>query len=668
LGIGTEEFLVCSFGIIGPSKLNHRLLDAWSMSKLLRDERCHLAFVGENHGGEYGQVLSRRIRDMSGGKRVQVTGFVDGDTYLRYLASADAAVQLRGVTRGEASRAGLDCLAHGLPLIANASGSLAELPDDALIMLPADFSDDALASALERVAADAKLRAKAGGAGRRYIEREHDPERIALKLHDAIERFARHGPRSRYRRLIETVAGTHSRHAPARQDLLAAAESIAFNLPMPALRQLFVDVSVLVKQDLKTGIERVARGVLVELLQNPPKGFRVEPVFAGKGQYICARRFTCGLLGLGSSFVDDAPAEIRRGDVFLGLDWAAHIVPDYQPILARYRTLGVTVVFVVYDLLPVLHPEAYPAGIDDMHARWLKAIAIIADGLICISRSVEEELVGWLDSFGPDRRTPLSIGVLHPGADIEGSLPTRGMPQDGEALLAKMDANPTALVVGTVEPRKAHRQLLAAFELLWRNGAGINLAIVGKQGWMVDDIAATLRSHPQNGTRLFWLEGISDEFLERIYSRARVLIAPSLGEGFGLPLVEAGRHGVPIIARELPVFREVAGPHAFYFSGTAPEDLSEAIIAWLKLNREGKHPSSNPLVVKSWKECVGELVEMVMRGRWDRTWLLRSTGDAALGVSMGEEIGPSNIALGTAMDPVSVISAAGSQSSGVKAR
>jgi hypothetical protein len=119
---------------------------------------------------------------------------------------------------------------------------------------------------------------------------------------------------------------------------------------------LFIDVSVLVKQDLKTGIERVARGVLVELLRNSPEGFRVEPVFAGGGQYIYARRFTCELLGLASSFADDRPVEIRRGDVFLGLDWAAHIVPNYQRVLTRYRTLGATVAFVVYDLLPVLRP------------------------------------------------------------------------------------------------------------------------------------------------------------------------------------------------------------------------------------------------------------------------------------------------------------------------
>ena len=59
------------------------------------------------------------------------------------------------------------------------------------------------------------------------------------------------------------------------------------------------------------------------------------------------------------------------------------------------------------------------------------------------------------------------------------------------------------------------------------------------------------------GNRLFWLEGISDEYLEKIYDAATCLIAASEGEGFGLPLIKVAQHKLPIIARDIPVFREV---------------------------------------------------------------------------------------------------------------
>ena len=55
------------------------------------------------------------------------------------------------------------------------------------------------------------------------------------------------------------------------------------------------------------------------------------------------------------------------------------------------------------------------------------------------------------------------------------------------------------------------------------------------------------------------------------------LIAASECEGFGLPLIEAARQGLPVIARDIPVFREVAGDHAFYYSAGRPEELADAL-------------------------------------------------------------------------------------------
>ena len=56
---------------------------------------------------------------------------------------------------------------------------------------------------------------------------------------------------------------------------------------------------------------------------------------------------------------------------------------------------------------------------------------------------------------------------------------------------------------------------------------------------------------------MLWLEGISDEYLDKVYAASTCLIAASEGEGFGLPLIEAAQHKLPIIARDIPVFREV---------------------------------------------------------------------------------------------------------------
>ena len=623
LQIADGDFVTCCFGFVDPAKLDHRLMSAWMGSALARDPHHHLVFVGENHGGEYGRSLLRSIDEAPSGRRIRITGFVDDDTYRRYLCAADAAVQLRGVSRGESPRTALDCLAHGLPLIANAGDSLSALPDDALIRLRADFDDGELAAAIERLAADRSLRARLSQAGRDHVRDHHDPARVAGQFHDVIERFVAEGPRRRYDDLVRQIAAETAGPAPRREDWIATAASIAFDLPPARLRQLLVDVSILARQDLKTGIERVVRAVLRRLLEHPPKGFRVEPVVARTDRYVYARAFTCRWLGLADALPDGEPIDVATGDVFLGLDWAADVVPQHQQVLARYRAMGLEIAFVVYDLLPLLHPHYYPPGIEEMQRTWLTSIAAVADGLVCISRSVETELLEWLDKFGPARDSPLNVGAFRLGADIERSMPTSGDPDEGAALLARMETAPTAVMVGTVEPRKGHRQVIAAFEALWREGVDLDLVIIGKKGWMVDDLAATLHAHSERGRRLAWIEHASDAMLDRLYARARVLIAASVGEGFGLPLVEAARNALPIVARDLPVFREVAGEHAYYFAGNSADDLGSALKQWLELHRQARHPRSERLPLTTWAQGTDELLDAVLGGRWNATWLGR---------------------------------------------
>jgi glycosyltransferase involved in cell wall biosynthesis len=127
---------------------------------------------------------------------------------------------------------------------------------------------------------------------------------------------------------------------------------------------------------------------------------------------------------------------------------------------------------------------------------------------------------------------------------------------------------------------------------------------------------ARLRSHPEWGRRLFWVKGPTDEYLEKIYAASSCLIAASEGEGFGLPLVEAARHKLPIMARDIPVFREVAGEHAFYFAGEKPDALAHAVKEWLTLYHRGKHPKSDTMPWMAWAQSVERLQKILLGGDW----------------------------------------------------
>jgi glycosyltransferase involved in cell wall biosynthesis len=181
------------------------------------------------------------------------------------------------------------------------------------------------------------------------------------------------------------------------------------------------------------------------------------------------------------------------------------------------------------------------------------------------------ETVEWVKNNPRASKRNFNINWFHLGADIDQSLPTKGFLQNEQFILDNLKSKAIFLMVGTLEPRKGHAQVLGAFEKLWQDGADLNLIIVGKKGWLVDVLEDRLRKHKELGKRLFWLEGASDEFLTKIYATSTCLIAASYGEGFGLPLIEAAKHKLPIICRDIPVFREVASEHAFYF------DASDAI-------------------------------------------------------------------------------------------
>ena len=66
-----------------------------------------------------------------------------------------------------------------------------------------------------------------------------------------------------------------------------------------------------------------------------------------------------------------------------------------------------------------------------------------------------------------------------------------------------------------------------------------------------------IKHHPELGKRLGWHESVNDAELSRLYASCDALIAASFAEGFGLPIVEAGHFGKPVLASDIPVFREV---------------------------------------------------------------------------------------------------------------
>lgn len=594
LGLSAGDFIIVSLGAIGRSKLSQKIVERFCASPLSRNPNVKLIFVGQNDPGPYGDLLMQQIQSMTPGK-ITVTGWTDEDHYHLYLCSADAGIQLRSLSRGETSAAVLDCMSYGLPTIVNANGSMAELPDDSVIKISDQFSDSEIDAALLSLVQDVEITTAIGLRASRYIDKEHSPERVGDLCYEAIERIYA-GKKARTVSHLKTLA---HRCSGEETETAAAFAACANFSPSPRRRQLFVDLSEIVQRNAGTGIQRVTMSIMTDLIVNPPSGYEVRPVFAEHGVpgYRYANNFVRKTFDLRSNLGNDDPIDSHPGDLFLALDYQPHIIPQQEGFIQQMFCRGVDVWFVIYDMLPLSLTSAFLPGADIDYTRWLK-IATGFNGVVCISRAVADEVTAWLDASKIAQRARPAVHHFHLGADF----------RVGEVIKRRAPGGvPVFLMVGTIEPRKGHRQVLEAFEILWSRGVNADLLIIGKRGWMVDDVIDKILHNQSNNRPLRWFERIDDGELGKVYESASCLIAASTGEGFGLPLIEAARHSLPIIARDIPVFREVAGEHAAYFSGTRAEDLALAIEHWLASHARGEHPRPEGMPWLTWAQSVERL-------------------------------------------------------------
>ena len=382
LGLAPSSFVVCAFGMIAAPKLNHRLLRAWSNSRLSGDRSCRLIFVGENPDGSYGREIAAKIQEMGAEESIRITGWVDLKVYRQYLAAANLAVQLRTLSRGETSAAVLDCMNYGLPAIVNANGSMADLDDDTVYKLPDEFTDEQLTEALETLWEDAELRKSFGTRARDVILGRHTPVACAARYHEAIERFSSEAANGTHA-LISTIAELGCDFDE--YELVKIARPIAQNAQWPfAARQLLVDVSALVRSKAKDDMRDVARCFLQDRLLEVKAGIRVEPVVCGrKGNDHYAQRFTLKSLNCVEAILDDDPLEFRAGDSFIALVLDTHLPTD-RDFFRQLRVCCVQIYFVIFNL------PARP------QREWLEILAD-SDGVFCMSEAIANDLKGQLE-------------------------------------------------------------------------------------------------------------------------------------------------------------------------------------------------------------------------------------------------------------------------------
>jgi glycosyltransferase involved in cell wall biosynthesis len=132
------------------------------------------------------------------------------------------------------------------------------------------------------------------------------------------------------------------------------------------------------------------------------------------------------------------------------------------------------------------------------------------------------------------------------------------------------------LAVGTLEPRKNLPRLVAAYgELSGELQGDHPLVVVGALGWETGETLDALRSL---GSRCTMLGHVTDAALAELYRRCAVFCYPSLGEGFGLPVLEAMAGGAAVVTSNVSSLPEVGGDCVMYVDPHAIDSIAEGLL------------------------------------------------------------------------------------------
>ncbi len=267
----------------------------------------------------------------------------------------------------------------------------------------------------------------------------------------------------------------------------------------------------------------------------------------------------------------DGAVEPEPGDVLTipGSSWWG---PQMRGIIPRLRRGGVHVVPLIHDLFPVTLPEVAREDLIDSFRGNIGPLLANSALVLANSRFTADQVEAYIRRNGI--RPAPAVDVFRMGIELDLAESAAGLRDDLADFFAR---GPTFLAVGTVEPRKNYDVLLDAFELGERSGRPFQLVIAGKHGWKSERLRKRIESLTAAGFPLRWFKDLSDSELAWCYQNARALIYPSIAEGFGLPLLEALLQGCPVLASDLPVFREIGADHCRYFSPRDAESLARMV-------------------------------------------------------------------------------------------
>ncbi|OGF61824.1 MAG: hypothetical protein A2Y62_20615 [Candidatus Fischerbacteria bacterium RBG_13_37_8] len=194
-----------------------------------------------------------------------------------------------------------------------------------------------------------------------------------------------------------------------------------------------------------------------------------------------------------------------------------------------------------------------------------------ADAIICVSHFTRKRLIEAFPETA-DKAKVVHSGLQDPVVNNKNGT--------GQLLLKEQMRLPDIyiLFIGTIERRKNIIPLLEAVQELNKGKYKVPLILVGKAGFGSNEVMKRIKEL----TCVKYFDYVTEEQKRLLYQYAKVLVMPSIEEGFGFPLLEAMSYGVPVIASRGSALEEIGENAVYYLKETTPQEIQDAIVTILK--------------------------------------------------------------------------------------
>ncbi len=277
--------------------------------------------------------------------------------------------------------------------------------------------------------------------------------------------------------------------------------------------------------------------------------------------------------------------EIPSGAVFFDIDnvWKSRLKRSYLlPILKKN---AVKIISHVYDINPIQFPSLCDENTVFEFIGYIGSALMYSDLIITSTNANLKAMTELCGIIGIPQPETVVAGL---GCDYKETKDTADMPKNAEEIsqnIAELVKSRYILSVGTIEPRKNHKLIIDALDDKLSE-LDIKFVFAGRFGWNVEELKERILNHKLLNKKLFFIESPDDATVNYLYDNAFAVAFPTFNEGFGLPVIEAFQHGVPVLASDIDVLREVGGEYAVYFNPNDKKDFTKCVSELIEDNEK----------------------------------------------------------------------------------